>query len=100
MNGTVLHAAAMVTDTISPVLTSMDPLDQKAVDSKIHQAVAASQGLLCTSVALAVSMAVCRAGAAAKGVPLHQHIADLAGITQLHMPVPGGSCYRLPSGRD
>ncbi len=37
---------------------------------------------------LAVSMAACRAGAAAKGVPLYRHIADLAGVRDLVMPVP------------
>ncbi|RWS19024.1 Enolase-like protein, partial [Leptotrombidium deliense] len=33
-------------------------------------------------------MAVCRAGAAAKGVPLYKHIADLAGNQNLILPVP------------
>lgn len=37
---------------------------------------------------LAVSLAVCKAGAAAKGVPLYQHIADLAGNKKLTLPVP------------
>jgi len=35
-----------------------------------------------------VSLAVCRAGAAKKGVPLYKHIADLAGVTELVLPVP------------
>ena len=33
-------------------------------------------------------MAVCKAGAAHKGVPLYQHIADLAGVKEVMMPVP------------
>ena len=37
---------------------------------------------------LGVSLAVCRAGAQAKSVPLFQHIADLAGNTDLVLPVP------------
>jgi enolase len=38
---------------------------------------------------LAVSLAVAKAGAAAKGVPLYKHFADLAGNTgKLVMPVP------------
>ena len=37
---------------------------------------------------LGVSMAVCKAGAAHKGVPLYRHIADLAGIKDVVMPVP------------
>merc|ERR1712115_183089 len=37
---------------------------------------------------LGVSMAVCKAGAAHKGVPLYRHIADLAGVKEVMMPVP------------
>jgi len=37
---------------------------------------------------LGVSLAVCRAGAAAAGVPLYQHIANLAGNKDLVLPVP------------
>ena len=37
---------------------------------------------------LGVSMAVCKAGAAMKGVPLYRHIADLAGVSEVMMPVP------------
>jgi len=37
---------------------------------------------------LGVSLAICRAGAAAKGVPLYQHIADLAGNKDIVLPVP------------
>ncbi|XP_055686514.1 enolase [Lutzomyia longipalpis] len=37
---------------------------------------------------LGVSLAVCKAGAAAKGVPLYQHIANLAGNPNIILPVP------------
>jgi enolase len=37
---------------------------------------------------LGVSIAVCKAGAAEKGVPLYRHIADLAGNSNIIMPVP------------
>merc|ERR1712100_425952 len=39
---------------------------------------------------LAVSMAVCKAGAAVKGMPLYKHIAELAGnpTDKMRMPVP------------
>ena len=37
---------------------------------------------------LGVSLAVCKAGAAKKGVPLYKHIADLAGNTKIILPVP------------
>jgi enolase len=37
---------------------------------------------------LAVSMAVAKAGAAQKGVPLYEYFADLAGNKKLVLPVP------------
>jgi enolase len=37
---------------------------------------------------LGVSLAVCKAGAAKKGVPLYQHIADLAGNSNIILPTP------------
>ena len=37
---------------------------------------------------LGVSLAVCKAGAAHKGVPLYRHIADLAGNKDVILPVP------------
>ena len=37
---------------------------------------------------LAVSLAVCKAGAAQKGVPLYKHIADLSGNDKVILPVP------------
>uniref|UniRef100_A0A6B2EB53 Enolase n=1 Tax=Phlebotomus kandelakii TaxID=1109342 RepID=A0A6B2EB53_9DIPT len=37
---------------------------------------------------LGVSLAVCKAGAAAKGVPLYQHIAALSGNPNIILPVP------------
>ncbi|KAB5515152.1 hypothetical protein PHYPO_G00250490 [Pangasianodon hypophthalmus] len=37
---------------------------------------------------LGVSLAVCKAGAAEKGVPLYRHIADLAGNKNVILPVP------------
>merc|ERR1712029_1000295 len=44
---------------------------------------------------LGVSMAVCKAGAAHKGVPLYRHIADLAGVKDVIMPVP---CLNVING--
>ncbi|NRL14293.1 enolase, partial [Salmonella enterica subsp. enterica serovar Typhi] len=37
---------------------------------------------------LGVSLAVCKAGAAEKEVPLYRHIADLAGNKEVVLPVP------------
>lgn len=46
---------------------------------------------------LGVSLAVCKAGAAEKGVPLYRHIADLAGHKDVILPVPV-SGWGLSSG--
>lgn len=40
---------------------------------------------------LAVSLAVCKAGAAHKNVPLYKHIAELAGNKDVILPVPVSS---------
>ena len=37
---------------------------------------------------LAVSLAVCRAGAGANNIPLYRHIANLAGNKEITLPVP------------
>ena len=37
---------------------------------------------------LGVSIAVCKAGASEKGIPLYRHIANLAGHSEIIMPVP------------
>merc|ERR1712002_1186582 len=37
---------------------------------------------------LGVSLAVCKAGAAHSGVPLYQHIANLAGVSEVVLPCP------------
>lgn len=42
---------------------------------------------------LGVSLAICKAGAAEKGVPLYRHIADLAGNAELVLPVPVSRVY-------
>lgn len=44
---------------------------------------------------LGVSLAVCKAGAVEKGVPLYRHIADLAGNSEVILPVPV-SGFELP----
>jgi enolase len=47
-----------------------------------------SKAKLGANAILAVSMAVCRAGAASLKIPLYRHIANLAGNSEIIMPVP------------
>lgn len=44
---------------------------------------------------LGVSLAICKAGAAEKDVPLYRHIADLAGNKDLVLPVPVSLCTKM-----
>jgi len=44
---------------------------------------------------LGVSMAISKAGAAKKGVPLYRHLADLAGNKEVSLPVP---CFNVING--
>jgi enolase len=67
----------------------LDPREQKAIDDKMIALDGTdNKGKLGANAILAVSMAVAKAGAAEKGVPLYRHLADLAGNPKLVLPVP------------
>jgi enolase len=86
----VLTAVKNVNDIIAPALLGKDPRDQQAIDDFMCKELDGTdnKGKLGANAVLAVSMAVSKAGAAEKGVPLYQHIADLAGNGKLVLPVP------------
>ncbi|KAG6550823.1 hypothetical protein Mapa_007619 [Marchantia paleacea] len=85
----VLKAVSNINDKIGPALINMDPTQQGQIDKlMIDMDKTDNKGNLGANAILAVSMAVCKAGAAEKDVPLYQHIADLGGITKLVLPVP------------
>jgi len=93
----VLKAVANVNDIIGPKLVGMDVTDQKGIDKAMVEELDGtknewgwSKSKLGANAILAVSMAVCRAGAAASEMPLYQYIAKLAGkpIDRFVMPVP------------
>merc|ERR1719327_742779 len=74
----------------------MDPTDQAEIDALMNEIDGTeNKGVLGANAVLGVSLAVAKAGAAAKGVPLYRHFADLAGNTQLMMPVP---CFNVING--
>ena len=82
-------AVENVNSIIAPALVGKDPTDQKAIDDlMIELDGTKNKGKLGANAILAVSMAVSKAGAAEKGVPLYKHIADLAGNGKLVLPVP------------
>jgi len=93
----VSKAVDNINNIIAPALVGMSPADQKAIDNKMVQELDGSKNewgwsksKLGANAILAVSMAVCKAGAAAKDMPLYKHIAELAGnpTDQMYMPVP------------
>ena len=67
----------------------LDPVEQTKIDEIMLKLDGTdNKNQLGANAILGVSMAVCKAGAAHKGVPLYRHIADLAGIKDVIMPVP------------
>merc|ERR1719312_1429744 len=76
---------------IAPELVKncVDPTEQEKIDEMMLKLDGTeNKNSLGANAILGVSMAVCKAGAAHKGVPLYRHIADLAGVKDVVMPVP------------
>ena len=86
----VLQAVANINDVIAPLLLGLDAADQRAIDNIMIDADGTdSKETLGANAILAVSLAVAKAAAVAKGIPLYQHIAELNGTPgQYSMPVP------------
>jgi enolase len=86
----VATAVKNVNDVIAPALIGkFDPRDQKKIDdAMIALDGTPNKGKLGANAILAVSMAVSKAGAAEKGMPLYKYIAHLAGNKKLVLPVP------------
>eukprot|EP00746_Dinoflagellata_sp_MGD_P001189 gnl/MRDRNA2_/MRDRNA2_102205_c0_seq1.p1 gnl/MRDRNA2_/MRDRNA2_102205_c0~~gnl/MRDRNA2_/MRDRNA2_102205_c0_seq1.p1 ORF type:complete len:875 (+),score=218.90 gnl/MRDRNA2_/MRDRNA2_102205_c0_seq1:75-2699(+) len=105
----VLRAVQNVNDVIGPKLVGMDVTKQTEIDKVMVEVLDGSKNewgwnksKLGGNAILAVSMAVCRAGASAADMPLYQYIAMLAGkpIDNFVLPVPafnvlsgGSSCH-------
>ena len=85
----VLKAVNNVNTKIAKAVKGMDTKEQEKIDKKmIALDGTENKGKLGANAILGVSMAVCRAGAAAKKKPLYMHIADIAGVKEFVMPVP------------
>jgi enolase len=85
----VLKAVENVNKIIAPAVKGMDPVRQKDVDGKMLALDGTeNKSKLGANAILAVSMAACKAGAAAKKVPLYRHVAELAGVKDFVLPVP------------
>ena len=76
-------------EIIGPALKGMDVSKQTEIDeAMIALDGTPNKAKLGANAILGVSLAVSKAGAAAKGVPLYQHYADIAGNKDLVLPVP------------
>ena len=85
----VTKAVNNVNTVLAPALIGMDPTKQEEIDNKMIEIDGTpNKANMGANAILAVSLAVARAGAAEKGVPLYQHISDLSGNSKLILPVP------------
>merc|ERR1711910_259785 len=87
----VQKAVHNINNMIAPEIVAkcMDPVEQEKIDQLMLTLDGTdNKNKLGANAILGVSMAVCKAGAAHKGVPLYRHIADLAGQKDVVMPVP------------
>uniref|UniRef100_A0A672HHK7 phosphopyruvate hydratase n=1 Tax=Salarias fasciatus TaxID=181472 RepID=A0A672HHK7_SALFA len=87
----VTKAVAHINDTIGPALiqSGINVLEQDKLDNMmIEMDGTENKSKFGANSILGVSLAICKAGAAEKGVPLYRHIADLAGNSELVLPVP------------
>lgn len=95
----VLGAVENVNKTLTDVVMGMDAADQRAVDNAMLAADGtATKSNLGANAILGISLAIGKAGAASRGIPLWKHYADLAGNPIPHtLPVP---CFNVINGGD
>merc|ERR1712150_88918 len=92
-----LKAVENVNTVLADAVMNLDVADQRAVDDAMIAADGTpNKGTLGANAILGVSLAASKAGAAAKGVPLYQHYADIAGNPNPDtLPVP---CFNVING--
>lgn len=92
----VLRVVKSVNEIIAPRLLGMDCTNQKEIDTAMIS-LDGTEGKynLGANGIVGVSMAVCRAGAAAKGMELYEHIAELFDNDWMKLPRP---CFNIING--
>lgn len=91
-----LQAVKNVNDNLAPVLVGKDELQQQTLDSLMREADGtANKSKLGANAILGCSMAISKAAAARKGVPLYRYLAELAGTKEIRLPVP---CFNVING--
>mmetsp|Transcript_10826 Transcript_10826/g.14057 ORF Transcript_10826/g.14057 Transcript_10826/m.14057 type:complete len:469 (-) Transcript_10826:213-1619(-) len=92
----VAQAVSNVNTVLAKALEGKDVTEQEQIDElMISLDGTPNKTKLGANAILGVSLAVAKAGAAAKKIPLYQHFADLAGCDKLVMPVP---CMNVING--
>jgi len=87
----VQQAIDNVNKIIAPALLAknLDVVNQREVDEfMLSLDGTENKSKLGANAILGVSLAIAKAGAAQKGIPLYKHIADLAGTSEIILPVP------------
>jgi len=89
----VEKAVHNVREVIGPAIIGRDSRDINGLDAlMIKLDGTPNKAKLGANAILGVSMAACRAGAAADGIPLYQFLNKLAGSPEMVMPVPCFNC--------
>ena len=92
----VQKAVDHINNDIAPAMIGMDIMDQAVIDKKLCELDGTpNKENFGANAILPVSMAVCMAAAANKGLPLHTYIAEIAGTEKQTMPVP---CFNVING--
>uniref|UniRef100_A0A7S2SSP1 phosphopyruvate hydratase n=1 Tax=Rhizochromulina marina TaxID=1034831 RepID=A0A7S2SSP1_9STRA len=94
----VCDAVQNVNSVLGPALLGKDPTDQLGLDTLMNELDGTeNKANLGANAILGASLAISKAGAGAKKVPLFQHYADLAGNSgaEFTMPVP---CFNVING--
>ncbi|KAB0794895.1 hypothetical protein PPYR_11734 [Photinus pyralis] len=87
----VLKAVGHVNDSIGPALLkeSFEVTQQREIDDFMLKLDGTeNKSKFGANAILGVSLAVAKAGAAKRGIPLYKHLADLAGNSNIILPVP------------
>jgi len=93
----VTKAVESVNGPLKAAIVGMDVVDLAALDKKMIELDGTpNKSKLGANAILGISMAACKAGAEAKGIPLYRHVAALAGNTgPMVLPVP---CFNVING--
>jgi enolase len=93
-----LKAVENVNKIIAPKLINLDPVTQETIDTIMLKLDSTeNKDNLGANAILPVSMAICKAGAASKGLALYSYIGELYGILPHMLPVP--MCNVINGGR-